>query len=347
MLDRLLAIYRTLEYEEHGRTELLRFRVDGKGCRVELRVRTGGDTEAPQHWAVGCRKRLDFAFFGTERGSGEYLRLHAPPHPLLAPYTEPHAQLSFNGVPADAAATAERLRACHREIAGEYGATVPSPGRGGRLPDFLAVGYGVVAEGPVSWMRRYEQVLRGDGLRTSLLDQRRTEPVPDARALVLGRSFVVGVDFGARLLSGSSPEAAEPSGVSSARVEALMADGSSGTYQMDYARVENDWRLDVSGPVVGSIRVRDTDVFACLVQLREMLEPAGVRLLCAGARRDVYPSGMSREMSGGVRAYRHVVGRHARHGDLVGIFDPAEPDDAATVAEQRRFHAEWAASLRT
>ncbi len=45
----------------------------------------------------------------------------------------------------------------------------------------------------------------------------------------------------------------------------------------------------------------DRDLFEALTQLRSALEAVGAGLLCQGARREVYPSGMSRSMSSGER----------------------------------------------
>jgi hypothetical protein len=65
------------------------------------------------------------------------------------------------------------------------------------------------------------------------------------------------------------------------------------------------------------------DLFEALADLRQSLEEQGIRLFCNGARTDVWPSGMSRSMSGGRKAYVLRLGTHAR--DLVDIFDGAEP----------------------
>ena len=45
------------------------------------------------------------------------------------------------------------------------------------------------------------------------------------------------------------------------------------------------------------------DMFEALVRLRRQLEPDGLTVAVQGARRDTYPSGMARDMGGGMRVY--------------------------------------------
>jgi hypothetical protein len=74
------------------------------------------------------------------------------------------------------------------------------------------------------------------------------------------------------------------------------------------------------------------------------LDKDGIRLCCNGARLNVWPSGMARDMGGGFKAYALQMGRKASREDLVDIFDAAPIDTIATVEEQRRFNKEWLSS---
>ena len=85
------------------------------------------------------------------------------------------------------------------------------------------------------------------------------------------------------------------------------------------------------------------DMFEALVRLRRQLEPDGLVVAVQGARRDTYPSGMARDMGGGMRVYVMRPGLRARRDDLVGTFDDAPPDQIATVDEQRAFAEAWQA----
>ena len=84
------------------------------------------------------------------------------------------------------------------------------------------------------------------------------------------------------------------------------------------------------------------DLFEALRALRAALAPA--RPLCAGARRDVWPSAMARD-GGGRKAYVTRMGSPSRTADLVDIFARAPAEEIASVDEQAAFHDRWAASL--
>lgn len=87
------------------------------------------------------------------------------------------------------------------------------------------------------------------------------------------------------------------------------------------------------------------DLFDALILLRNELEAMNCLLLCAGARPDVYPSGMSRGMSGGRMAYVCEIGKSA--SIIVDIFSPALAQDVGTVEEQMSFRQRWIAVFRS
>jgi hypothetical protein len=85
------------------------------------------------------------------------------------------------------------------------------------------------------------------------------------------------------------------------------------------------------------------DMFEALVRLRRQLEPDGLMVAVQGSRRDTYPSGMARDMGGGMQVYVMRPGLRGRREDLVGTLDDALPDQLATVGEQRAFAEAWRA----
>lgn len=91
--------------------------------------------------------------------------------------------------------------------------------------------------------------------------------------------------------------------------------------------------------------LHDTDLFEALREMRKELEDAGYQLLCAGARPDVAPSGMSRDMGGGRKAYVLHLSKPGSRDDMVDIFDAAEPASVGTVQQQREYFEKWKASL--
>jgi hypothetical protein len=85
------------------------------------------------------------------------------------------------------------------------------------------------------------------------------------------------------------------------------------------------------------------DMLEALVRLRRQLEPDRLMIAVQGARRDTCPSGMARDMGGGMQVYVMQAGRRARREDLVGTLDNASADRLATVDEQRAFAEAWRA----
>jgi hypothetical protein len=101
-----------------------------------------------------------------------------------------------------------------------------------------------------------------------------------------------------------------------------------------------------------SLRFRDTqlnasehDFFEALCRLREQLAVLGLSPLCYGASRNVFPSGMCRDMADGLCAYRLRLGDRSKP-DIVGIFDSGDDLEVVSVETQRQFFNEWRQSRR-
>jgi hypothetical protein len=97
-------------------------------------------------------------------------------------------------------------------------------------------------------------------------------------------------------------------------------------------------RLTIAWPVGSQARHFDAfDFYECLRAFRRAIEPDGFRVLCQGARPNVFPSAMSRD-AGALRSYAHTLGGPALTKDLVGTFDPVEDiQSVGTVEEQDEF----------
>lgn len=109
--------------------------------------------------------------------------------------------------------------------------------------------------------------------------------------------------------------------------------------------VDGFHRYDVEVEVEGrSFRGEARDAFAAFAECRRQFEPLGIRVLVEGARRDTYPSGMLRDMAGGLRVYREVPGVHPERGDTLGTF-AVSCEAIVTVAEQRAAHEAWMESF--
>jgi hypothetical protein len=102
---------------------------------------------------------------------------------------------------------------------------------------------------------------------------------------------------------------------------------------------EPPWVMTFSGIGLRDQSFAGEDLFDALMALRIRLEDMGYRLLCAGARRDVFPSGMARAMGGGRKAYVLILGEPAVV--LVDIFAEVEAEQVGTVAEQQEHYQKW------
>lgn len=93
------------------------------------------------------------------------------------------------------------------------------------------------------------------------------------------------------------------------------------------------------------IEVVNEDYFEGFCHIREALEAEGLLPICYAASQNVYPSGMSRNMGGGLRAYKLTLGQRGRIADLVDIFSTGPDVIPATVAEQLEYYNRWLASF--
>ncbi|MGI5426000.1 hypothetical protein [Streptomyces sp. CA-179760] len=79
----------------------------------------------------------------------------------------------------------------------------------------------------------------------------------------------------------------------------------------------------------------EVDLLECLKSARRDLEDMGLLLCCQGARLNVFPSGMTRQMTEGRLAYSLKAGKIPSDDDLVDIFAPADCSEVATLEDQR------------
>ncbi|MCJ8205191.1 hypothetical protein [Pseudomonas sp. RGM2987] len=87
----------------------------------------------------------------------------------------------------------------------------------------------------------------------------------------------------------------------------------------------------------------DRNFYKCFANLRR--DNADVIFLCKGAKKNVHPSGMSAQMSLGLKAYELSMGVSPSLDDIVYIFDYDDSNLTNDPAEQEVFFREWAESL--
>jgi hypothetical protein len=83
------------------------------------------------------------------------------------------------------------------------------------------------------------------------------------------------------------------------------------------------------------------DYFACLISVRRELEAEGLVVCCQGARKNVWPSGMGRDMGAGLVAYVLTIGRAPRRDEQVQVLAPADAELIGTVTEQEQHFEAW------
>lgn len=95
---------------------------------------------------------------------------------------------------------------------------------------------------------------------------------------------------------------------------------------------------------VNYITSEGNDYFSCLVELRK--KAPYIKFLCKGAKINVYPSSMARQMSQGMLAYELIIGKPATRDNIVHIFDFDDKDISENPDEQKYFYKNWISSLR-
>jgi len=128
-------------------------------------------------------------------------------------------------------------------------------------------------------------------------------------------------------------------------IKARRPDGTIEDCSVEIAQ-DPQWKLIFSGVGLQRCEFSCGDLFDAFTLLRKALEEDRIQLLCAGARPEVFPSGMSRDMAGGRKAYVTKLGSPALRTDLVDIFDYSDAQCVGRVSDQQAFHQKWVTSLR-
>jgi hypothetical protein len=98
--------------------------------------------------------------------------------------------------------------------------------------------------------------------------------------------------------------------------------------------------LEVQIQNVGSFSTESHNYFEAFINLRRELELLQIKVLCFGARKDVWASGMQRDMGAGLSAYLLSAKGEGRKPEQ-SIFDYAPPETIGTVGEQQKYAESW------
>lgn len=126
------------------------------------------------------------------------------------------------------------------------------------------------------------------------------------------------------------------------KVISINRSGIMQTADIYYSRGK-DWSLKIVFNDQTEYEAISGDVFSCFCEIRNHF--SDVVFMCKGAKRNVYPSSMCRDMSGGLIAYEFHEGKHATSKDIVPIFK-FDDEDLVSPAEQKQHFLFWAQSER-
>lgn len=96
----------------------------------------------------------------------------------------------------------------------------------------------------------------------------------------------------------------------------------------------------------GELQSIEGDYFGAFCRIRERLAEQGLLPMCYGASRQIYISGMGRDMAAGLKVYKVRLGEQAQMKNLVDIFETGDDVEPVSVAEQQAFQEQWYASLQ-
>lgn len=82
-----------------------------------------------------------------------------------------------------------------------------------------------------------------------------------------------------------------------------------------------------------------SNFYKCFASLRR--DNPDVTFFCKGAKKNVHPSGMSAQMSLGLKAYELSIGASPSLDDIVYIFEYDDQNLANDPSEQEVFYKEW------
>ncbi|WP_082061029.1 hypothetical protein [Pseudomonas sp. MRSN 12121] len=86
------------------------------------------------------------------------------------------------------------------------------------------------------------------------------------------------------------------------------------------------------------------NLFSCFIKLRQNFPE--INFFCKGAKKNVYPSRASSQMSSGLMAYELQLGKQALRENIVNIFDYEDQNLTNDPSVQLDFFKSWMASLK-
>ncbi len=120
-------------------------------------------------------------------------------------------------------------------------------------------------------------------------------------------------------------------------------------YLMSSSGIKQEIKIDIN-TTVPSIKIVEpsnnlifasSDLFECLKLMRKHFDLQDIKILCNGARIDVFPSRLLRQNGKGQKAYVQRLGFPVTKTDIVNIFDFADDNLIGSIESQEKFHERW------
>ena len=162
---------------------------------IHLSLQRGRRGSVVQRWDVEARGVRDVHIVDTNGGG---LQLSGARHPAARQYLDEYDVLSFKGPVANVNALVGELYVAHEELVDDWISLDKYLPSARLLASLFSRNRGRLCRGPRFLLRRYEHVLRGNGLNTARRAVKRSQP-RNAHLLHFGASFVVAERFRATL----------------------------------------------------------------------------------------------------------------------------------------------------
>ena len=200
MLENLLNVTNDIDFEDYGTLRLTAVESEEHTLRLSLHLTAEEYPNTHQYWQIVCSGvREESLSFGYQSDLQFF-----DDHVLLWPHRQPHRSTSFYGKVDNPQAVIGALYQRHKELVGEWIPFHRFLNSNMALPELIAGGFGMLADGPERLILAYEDVMQAYGFSTSHLDSRapvywrgnewvrQNAPV---FVLILDQSYVVAEQF--------------------------------------------------------------------------------------------------------------------------------------------------------
>ena len=192
MLDELLVITRTGEFEDSGNITLASATWLLDSLHLAFDVEHGDGVESS--WVVHCSRVVEHLLTDSRYQVG--LNLWQTEHPLLDQYTQQHFSLYVSAVPTDGDRVAGELWQAHRKVADDWISFERYLNTELPLRRLLSSGNALIAAGPDFLINAYATILEAAGCGASRVALGRPDVAP-LQLLHFGASYVVAAGIGA------------------------------------------------------------------------------------------------------------------------------------------------------